>query len=93
MGQHQRKCVTDAKLRAIVEECTSLPGYEIFKYHDDSGELRDVKARDLNSYVKEIMGEEFTPKDFRTWAGTLIAAIKLAELGATKDLKKAQKTC
>ena len=90
-GQHQRKCVTDAKLRAIVEECASLPGYEIFKYHDHSGELRDVKARDLNSYVKEIMGEEFTPKDFRTWAGTLNAAIKLAELGATEDLKKAHK--
>jgi DNA topoisomerase-1 len=90
-GQHQRKCVTDARLRAIVEECASLPGYEIFKYYDDAGEIRDVKSRDLNAYVKEVMGEMFSPKDFRTWAGTLIAAVKLAELGATENPKAAEK--
>ena len=86
----QRKVVTDARLRQIVEECAALPGYEIFKYRDDSGEVRDVKARDLNAYVKEVMGEEFTPKDFRTWAGSLIAAVKLAELGTTEDTKQAE---
>jgi DNA topoisomerase I len=86
-GQQQRKVVTDRKLRAIVEECAELPGYEVFKYYDDGGEVKDVKSRDLNAYVKEVMGEEFTPKDFRTWAGTLFAAVKLAELGATEDLK------
>jgi DNA topoisomerase I len=90
-GQVQRKVVTDARLRRIVEECAALPGYEIFKYLDESGEVRDAKARDLNAYVKEVMGEEFTPKDFRTWAGTLFAAVKLAELGATEDLEKAEK--
>jgi len=89
-GQVQRKVVTDARLRRIVEECAALPGYEIFKYRDDSGEVRDVKARDLNAYVKEVMGEEFTPKDFRTWAGSLIAAVKLAELGTTEDTKQAE---
>jgi DNA topoisomerase-1 len=90
-GQQQRKVVTDARLRRVVEECVELPGYEIFKYLDESGEVRDVKARDLNAYVKEVMGEEFTPKDFRTWAGTLFAAVELAELGATEDLKQAEK--
>jgi DNA topoisomerase I len=75
----------------VVEECVALPGYEVFKYYDESGELRDVKSRDLNAYVKEVMGEKFTPKDFRTWAGTLIAAVKLAELGATEDLQQAEK--
>ena len=89
-GQVQRKAVTDARLRRIVEECAALPGYEIFKYRDDSGEVRDVKARDLNAYVKEVMGPEFTPKDFRTWAGTLIAAVKLADLGITEDTKQAE---
>ena len=89
-GKEHRKAVTDATLRRIVGECADLPGYEIFKYRDDSGEVRDVKARDLNAYVKEVMGEEFTPKDFRTWAGTLIAAVKLAELGATQDAKRAE---
>ncbi len=90
-GQQQRKVVTDARLRRVVEECVELPGYEIFKYLDESGEVRDVKARDLNAYVKEVMGEEFTPKDFRTWAGTLFAAVKLAEIGATEDLEQAEK--
>jgi DNA topoisomerase I len=90
-GQVQRKVVTDARLRRIVEESAALPGYEIFKYLDESGEVRDAKARDLNAYVKEVMGEEFTPKDFRTWAGTLFAAVKLAELGAAEDLQQAQK--
>ena len=90
-GQHQRKCVTDSKLRAVVEECVALSGYEIFKYRDKGGDIRDVKARDLNAYVKEVMGPEFTPKDFRTWAGTLFAAVKLAELGATEDLGQAEK--
>jgi DNA topoisomerase I len=90
-GQHQRKAVTDAKLRRVVEECVALPGYEVFKYYDNSGETRDVKSRDLNAYIKEVMGDEFTPKDFRTWAGTLFAAVKLAELGATEDLDQAEK--
>jgi DNA topoisomerase I len=86
----QRKAVTDARLRRIVEECAALPGYEIFKYLDESGEVRNAKARDLNAYVKEVMGEEFTPKDFRTWAGTLFAAVKLAEIGITEHLEQAE---
>ena len=90
-GQQQRKAITDARLRRVVEECAALPGYEVFKYLDESGEVKDVKARDLNAYVKEVMGEEFTPKDFRTWAGTLFAAVKLAELGATEDTGQAEK--
>jgi DNA topoisomerase I len=90
-GQQQRKVITDARLRRVVDECVALPGNEVFKYYDNAGEIRDVKSRDLNAYVKEVMGEEFTPKDFRTWAGTLFAAVKLAELGATEDLKQAEK--
>src|SRR5919202_740968 len=90
-GQQQRKVVTDARLRRVVEECVALPGYEVFKYFDDSGEIRDMKTRDLNAYVKEVMGSEFTPKDFRTWAGTLFAAVKLAQIGATQDTGQAEK--
>ncbi|MDQ3833838.1 MAG: DNA topoisomerase IB [Actinomycetota bacterium] len=90
-GQMQRKCIADAQLRKIVERCAALPGYEIFKYYDETGEIKDVKARDLNAYIKEVMGNEYSPKDFRTWAGTLIAALKLAELGAAEDEKLANK--
>ena len=90
-GQVQRKAVTDETLRRIVEECAALPGYEIFKYYDEDGELRDVKSRDLNAYIKEVMGDEFTAKDFRTWAGTLLAALQLAEVGPVGEMKQAEK--
>lgn len=66
-------------------------GYEIFKYFDEERELKDVKSRDLNAYVKEVVGPQFTAKDFRTWAGTLVAAVKLAELGAAEEPKVAEK--
>ncbi len=55
-GQTQRKVVTDRRLREIVEECVALPGYEVFKYIDEGGKVRDVKSRDLNMYIKEFMG-------------------------------------
>jgi DNA topoisomerase-1 len=90
-GKIHRRAVTDARLRQVVEECAALPGCEIFKYRDENGEIKDVRSRHLNAYIKEVIGSEFTPKDFRTWAGTLIAAIKLAELGVTEDLKAAEK--
>ena len=90
-GQEQRKAVTDPRLRRVVEECRDLPGYEVFKYLDDSGGVRDVKSRDLNAYVKEVVGQQFTAKDFRTWAGTLIAASTLAGLGVSVHAKAAQK--
>ena len=89
-GKTHRKVVTEGRLREVVEECVGLPGYEVFKYVDESGRVRDVKARDQNSYGNQVMGEEFTPKDFRTWAGTLIAAVKLAELGPVTESKHAE---
>ena len=89
-GQQQRKAVTDGKLREVVQECVVLPGYEVFKYEENGG-VKDVKSRDVNAYVKEVMGQEFTAKDFRTWAGTLVAAVRLAALGAETDQKKADK--
>lgn len=89
-GKHQRQCVVDANLREIVEQCAALPGYEIFKYKEGR-RVKDVKSRDLNAYIKEVMGPGFSAKDFRTWAGTLIAALKLAELGSSEDARQGQK--
>lgn len=80
-GQEQEKHVVDKKLAKIVQEIDDMPGYEIFKYLDDNNEIVDVKSDDLNAYIREVMGEEFSAKDFRTWAGTMIAAIALDELG------------
>ena len=80
-GKLHRQCVVDGRLREVVEECVALPGHEVFKYCDEEGEIKDVKSRKLNAYVKEVVSEEFTAKDFKTWIGTLVVAVKLAELG------------
>lgn len=92
-GQEQEKRVVDAKIASIVKQLDDLPGYEIFKYIDEKGEVQDVKSGHLNEYIRSIMGEEFSAKDFRTWAGTLIAAAALDEMGAVeeKDQKKLKK--
>ncbi|MCP3401847.1 MULTISPECIES: hypothetical protein [unclassified Bradyrhizobium] len=62
-----------------MKRCAELPDQELFKYLDDDGEPRTVDSGDVNVYVKEITGEDFRAKDFRTWAGTVLAAMALAE--------------
>lgn len=80
-NQKQEKHIVDKKLAKIVQEIDDMRGYEVFKYLDDDDNIIDVKSDDLNAYIHEVMGEEFSAKDFRTWAGTMIAAIALDELG------------
>lgn len=80
-GQEQEKHVVDAKLAKIVKAIDDMPGYEIFKYLDEDDNIVKVKSDDLNAYIRDVMGEDFSAKDFRTWAGTMIAAIALDELG------------
>lgn len=63
----------DRRLAAIVRKCQELPGQELFQYVDDDGVVRDVTSDDVNDYLREISGGDFTAKDFRTWAGTLLA--------------------
>ena len=62
------------KLAAIVKRCRDLPGYELFQYVDDSGPRQVIDSADVNEYLREISGQDFTAKDFRTWAGTVLAA-------------------
>lgn len=88
-GQEQEKEIENDKLVKIIKELNDIPGYEIFKYYDDNGQKVNVKSDDLNAYIREHMGEDFSAKDFRTWPGTQIAAIALNELGAVgKDDQK-----
>ncbi|MDN3723176.1 DNA topoisomerase IB [Aequorivita sp. SDUM287046] len=89
-GQEQEKHIVDKKLAKIVREIDQMPGYEIFKYLDENDNVVDVKSDDLNAYIHEIMGEEFSVKDFRTWAGTMIAAIALDELGVVDKKEQAK---
>jgi DNA topoisomerase I len=67
-----------------------LPGQELFQYVNDDGEVRDVTSQDVNDYLREIANEDFTAKDFRTWAGTLLAAMALQAQEGFETKKRAK---
>jgi DNA topoisomerase I len=71
--------IQNRKLANIVRRCRDLPGYELFQYIDESGTPVDITSSDVNDYLREISGADFTAKDFRTWAGTVLAARALQE--------------
>lgn len=83
--------LNDQRLAHIIKQCQEIPGYEIFKYYDESGERQFVDSGDVNEYLQAITGQDFTAKDFRTWAGTLLAAVELNDLGEYDSEKQAQK--
>jgi len=66
--------VSDRRLARLVRGCRELPGQLLFQYRDANGDPRPVESTDVNGYLHDIVGSEFTAKDFRTWAGTLLAA-------------------
>ena len=72
--------IKDRRLANIVKRCKDLPGYELFQYIDDQGQKQDVDSADVNAYLREITGQDFTAKDFRTWAATVLASLALQEL-------------
>jgi DNA topoisomerase-1 len=72
--------ITDRRLAKIVHRCQDLPGEELFKYVDDSGRLQPIGSADVNGYIHEIGGRHFTAKDFRTWAGTVLAVEALRKV-------------
>ena len=78
--------LSDRKLIKLVKECSELPGYEVFRYRDKKGRMRSIDSSDVNQYIHEIMGNNFTAKDFRTWAGTSLAVKYLSK--AKKVLEK-----
>jgi DNA topoisomerase-1 len=82
--------LTDRRLARIVKRSQDLPGYELFQYLDDTGERHDIGSADVNAYLREISGEEFTAKDFRTWAGTVLAAQALQEFEAFDSAAQAK---
>jgi DNA topoisomerase I len=73
--------VSDRRLANIVKRCQDLPGQELFQYIDVDGSPQDITSTDVNDYLRDITGQEFTAKDFRTWAGTVLATVQLAEMG------------
>jgi DNA topoisomerase-1 len=91
-GVMQRIDLDDARLAAAVRACQDLPGQTLFQYRDDEQAVRSISSADLNAYLREAAGDEFTAKDFRTWAGTLLAARALDEIGVAATKTAAAKS-
>jgi DNA topoisomerase I len=72
----------DRRLARIVKACRDIPGYDLFQYYDEDGERHALGSADVNAYLKELSGEDYTSKDFRTWAGTVLAAETLRTFDA-----------
>lgn len=87
----QRRVVADTPLVEIVENLLALPGDRLFRYRADEGHLRDVTGREVNDYLREVLGERYTSKDIRTWGGTVRAATILADIGPASSEREAEK--
>lgn len=93
VGKHHirhRRLIVDEELAALMRDIKAIGGSRLFAYLDTEGKPRPVTPRDVNEYIKAATGPQFSAKDFRTWGGTLLAAVELAELGAADEEKKAK---
>ena len=89
-GRQHEVDMTDRRIAKIVSKCQDLPGQELFQYVNGDGDVRDVTSQDVNDYLREITNENFTAKDFRTWAGTVLTAIALSAQGDFETKKEAK---
>ncbi|MDQ3035586.1 MAG: DNA topoisomerase IB, partial [Myxococcota bacterium] len=79
-GKDRRVSLRDPRVARVVRRCQELPGQELFKYVGEGGELHPIASEDVNAYLREITGDDFTAKDFRTWAATVLAGLALREI-------------
>jgi DNA topoisomerase-1 len=94
VGKHHirhRRIVVDEELAALMNDIKKIGGSKLFNYIGEDGQARPIKPRDVNDYIKAAAGPEFSAKDFRTWGGTLMAAIELAEEGKPEDARQAKR--
>ena len=90
-GVHHDVKVHDRRLARIIQRTRDLPGQHLFEYIDDAGEPHTVDSADVNDYLREITGEDYTAKDFRTWSGTVLAALALQEFEKVDSETQAKK--
>ena len=83
--------VKDRRIAKIIKACQELPGQELLQYVDEAGNCQDVASGDVNDYLREITGKDITAKDFRTWAGTVLAAMALSELESFDSAAQAKR--
>ncbi|HUF07611.1 MAG TPA: DNA topoisomerase IB [Candidatus Binatia bacterium] len=84
-GKEHTVRVRDRRLARLVKQCQELPGQELFQYVDDDGRRQSIDSGEVNAYLREISGKDFTAKDFRTWAGTVAASMALQEFREIDD--------
>jgi DNA topoisomerase-1 len=90
-GKKWSVTIRDRRVAKVIKACQELPGQELLQYIDESGDCQDVTSADVNAYLQEITGTDITAKDFRTWAGTVLAALALRELEGFDSAAKAKK--
>jgi len=90
-GKVHEIAIEDKKLIRLIKKCQELPGQTLFQYLDDDGMRRTLQSGDVNDYLKQITGESFTAKDFRTWGGTVTALSALYQLGPASTEKEQKK--
>jgi DNA topoisomerase-1 len=89
-GKTHKVALSDPRLARIVRRCQALPGEELFQYVDEAGEQQTIGSGDVNDYLREISGEEFTAKDFRTWWGTTLALAALLTMDPPSSEREAK---
>jgi len=89
-GVQQEVDITDRRVANIIAKCQDLPGQDLFQYLDEDGGIQDITSEDVNEYLGQIAGEDFTAKDFRTWGGTVLAAIALSKQEEFETKKQAK---
>jgi DNA topoisomerase-1 len=90
-GEQWALRVRDRRIAKIIRACQDLPGQELLQYLDEDGKPLDVTSSDINAYLKELTGKDITAKDFRTWAGTVLAAIALNEVKSFDSAAQAKR--
>jgi DNA topoisomerase-1 len=90
-GKEHRVGLRDRRLANIIKRCQELPGEDLFQYVNGDGEPRSVNSSDVNSYLREIGGDDFTAKDFRTWGATVLAVMALERLGPATSETEAKR--
>ena len=88
---HHTIALNDKRLAKIIQRCEDIPGQELFHFLDHDGTAHTIDSADVNEYLQEISGEHFTAKDFRTWAGSVLACMTLKELGPYETVTQAKK--
>ena len=92
-GKEHQITLANRKLARLVKSCQDLPGQDLFQFIDEEGQPRPIDSGDVNEYIRQIAGDDFSAKDFRTWAGTLLAAQRLDDYPSVESVAAAKAAC